>query len=41
VLVTPHAAWYSEDAIADLRQKAVEATLALVRGERPAGLVTA
>jgi len=41
LLLTPHAAWYSEEAIVDLRTKAVESTFALLRGERPAGVVVA
>lgn len=41
LLVTPHAAWYSETAIVELREKAVDAALMLLRGETPAGLVTA
>jgi D-3-phosphoglycerate dehydrogenase len=40
LVLTPHAAWYSEEAIEELRRKAVESALALVRGERPVGLVT-
>ena len=39
LLLTPHAAWYSEEAIVELRRKAVEAALALLRGERPSGIV--
>jgi lactate dehydrogenase-like 2-hydroxyacid dehydrogenase len=41
IVLTSHAAWYSQEAIADLRQKAIETALALARGERPAGLVNA
>jgi D-3-phosphoglycerate dehydrogenase / 2-oxoglutarate reductase len=41
LVLTPHAAWYSEDAIVDLRRKAFESTLALLHGERPEGMVTA
>ena len=41
ILLTPHAAWYSQEAIADLRQRAIETALALAHGERPAGLVNA
>ena len=40
ILLTPHAAWYSEEAIADLRHKAISTAIGLLRGERPAGLVT-
>ena len=41
ILLTSHAAWYSQEAIADLRRKAIETALALARGERPAGVVNA
>jgi D-3-phosphoglycerate dehydrogenase len=41
LLLTPHAAWYSEEAIPELRRKAFEAAVDLVRGGRPVGLVTA
>jgi D-3-phosphoglycerate dehydrogenase / 2-oxoglutarate reductase len=41
LVLTPHAAWYSEEAIVELRSKAVESALALLRGERPAGVVAA
>ena len=41
LLLTPHAAWYSEEAILELRRKAFEAAVDLVRGGSPAGLVTA
>ena len=41
IVLTSHAAWYSQEAIADLRRKAIETALALARGERPAGLVNA
>ena len=41
ILLTSHSAWYSEEAIVDLRRKAIETALALVRGEQPAGLVSA
>jgi D-3-phosphoglycerate dehydrogenase len=39
LLLTPHAAWYSEEAIPELRRKAFEAAVDLVRGGTPAGLV--
>jgi D-3-phosphoglycerate dehydrogenase len=39
LLLTPHAAWYSEEAIPELRRKAFAAAVELVRGETPAGLV--
>ncbi len=32
IVLTPHAAWFSTDAVAELRLKAVENALALVRG---------
>ena len=41
LLLTPHAAWYSEEAIPELRRKAFEAAVDLVRGGTPAGLVKA
>src|SRR6185436_8440509 len=41
ILLTSHAAWYSQEAIVDLRRKAIEMALALARGERPAGVVNA
>lgn len=41
VLLTPHAAWYSEEAVVDLRHKSVGAAITLLNGGRPAGLVTA
>ena len=41
ILLTSHAAWYSQEAIVDLRRKAIETALALARGEQPAGLVNA
>jgi D-3-phosphoglycerate dehydrogenase len=41
LLITPHAAWYSEEAIPELRRKAFEAAVDLVRGGTPTGLVTA
>lgn len=40
LVLTPHAAWYSEAAIVDLRRKAVEAALLLLRGGVPNGLVS-
>ncbi|MBB6646570.1 C-terminal binding protein [Halobellus ruber] len=35
VVVTPHAAWYSEDALAELQRQAGENVAAFIRGERP------
>ena len=40
LLLTPHAAWYSEEAVLELRRKAVESALALLRGEVPSGVVS-
>jgi D-3-phosphoglycerate dehydrogenase len=39
VIVTPHAAFYSEDAIADLQMKAAQNVATALRGEVPATLV--
>lgn len=39
VLLTPHAAWYSEEALAEARSKAVTSVLAAIKGETPAYLV--
>jgi D-3-phosphoglycerate dehydrogenase len=41
ILLTSHSAWYSQEAIVDLRRKAIETALALARGEQPTGLVSA
>ncbi len=35
VVLTDHAAWYSEQAIADLQRKAAEAVARVLRGEKP------
>ena len=35
VLLTPHAAWYTEQSIRVLGMKAVEDTLRVLRGEKP------
>lgn len=35
VVITPHAAWYSEDALAELQRQAGENVAAFIRGERP------
>jgi D-3-phosphoglycerate dehydrogenase / 2-oxoglutarate reductase len=40
-ILTPHAAWYSDAAVEDLRRKAVEAAMALLAGRSPAGEVAA
>ena len=39
VTVTPHIAWYSEEALRDLQRKAGEAVAAVLRGGRPASVV--
>lgn len=35
ILVTPHSAWYSEEAKRDMRQRCVEDVVRVLRGERP------
>jgi D-3-phosphoglycerate dehydrogenase / 2-oxoglutarate reductase len=40
IVLTPHAAWYSEAAIVELRTKAVEAALLLLNGGVPVGQVS-
>jgi D-3-phosphoglycerate dehydrogenase len=39
VVVTPHVAWYSEHSVTELRRKAAENIIAVLRGEQPHGLV--
>jgi D-3-phosphoglycerate dehydrogenase len=39
VLITPHAAWYSEDAEPELRRRAARMIVQALRGERPAALL--
>jgi D-3-phosphoglycerate dehydrogenase len=39
VLVTPHAAWYSEEAEPELRRRAARTIVEALRGERPASLL--
>jgi len=39
VIVTPHAAWYSEEGRADLRRKSAEEAVRVLRGERPLSCV--
>jgi D-3-phosphoglycerate dehydrogenase len=39
VLLTPHAAWYSEDAEPELRRRAARTIVHALRGERPAALL--
>jgi lactate dehydrogenase-like 2-hydroxyacid dehydrogenase len=35
VMITPHTGWYSEDANYDVRVRAVEEVVRVLRGERP------
>jgi len=35
VILSPHAGWYSDQSIADLKRKTAEAAIAVLRGERP------
>jgi D-3-phosphoglycerate dehydrogenase len=35
VIVTPHAAWYSEEGRSDLKRRAAEEAVRVLRGERP------
>ncbi|CAF4354555.1 unnamed protein product, partial [Adineta steineri] len=39
VLITPHAAWYTEESKRDLRIKAMEEVLRVLRGETPIYLI--
>jgi D-3-phosphoglycerate dehydrogenase len=39
VLLTPHAAWYSEEAEPELRRRAAQIVVQGLRGERPASLL--
>lgn len=39
ILLSPHAAWYSEEALAEARSKAVASVLSAIKGDRPANLV--
>lgn len=39
VVLAPHAGWYSEESIADLKRRTGEAVVAALRGERPASVV--
>jgi len=39
VLLTPHAAWYSEDAEPELRRRAARTIVQALRGERPTTLL--
>ena len=35
VILAPHAGWYSDQSILDLKRKAAEAAVAVLRGQRP------
>jgi D-3-phosphoglycerate dehydrogenase len=39
VTLAPHAAWYSDDAMVDLKRKTAEAAVAVLRAERPTSVV--
>ena len=39
VILAPHAAWYSQESIVDLKRKTAEAVLAVLRGQRPYSVV--
>jgi len=39
VIITPHSAWYSEEALANLQQLAVEEVARVLKGERPKSLI--
>jgi D-3-phosphoglycerate dehydrogenase / 2-oxoglutarate reductase len=39
VLLAPHAGWYSDQSIVDLKRKTAEAALAVLRGQRPYSVV--
>jgi D-3-phosphoglycerate dehydrogenase len=39
VIVTPHAAWYSEEGRSDLKRRAAEEAVRVLRGERPVNCV--
>jgi D-3-phosphoglycerate dehydrogenase len=41
LVLTPHAAFYSEEAVLELRRRSVETALALLAGDEPDGLVAA
>jgi D-3-phosphoglycerate dehydrogenase len=41
VIVTPHVAWYSEDAVRDLQRLAAEQALRVLSGQRPQWVVNA
>jgi len=41
VIVTPHVAWYSEDAVQDLQRLAAEQALCVLNGEQPRWVVNA
>ena len=39
VIITPHSAWYSEEALANLQRLAVEEVARVLKGERPKSLI--
>lgn len=39
IILTPHAAWYSEEAVIELRTKAAQGVAKVLTGEKPEGLV--
>jgi D-3-phosphoglycerate dehydrogenase len=41
VIVTPHVAWYSEDAVQDLQRLAAEQALRVLSGQQPQWVVNA
>jgi D-3-phosphoglycerate dehydrogenase len=39
IIITPHFAWYSEESAAELRQRATESVIAIIKGEWPRTIV--
>ncbi len=39
VILTPHAGWYSDQSVIELKRKAAEAAVAVLRGQRPYSVV--
>jgi D-3-phosphoglycerate dehydrogenase len=39
VILAPHAGWYSDQSVQDLKRKTAEAAVAVLRGERPYSVV--
>jgi len=39
VILSPHSAWYSEEALMDLRKLALEEVLRILKGEHPRSLI--